>query len=166
MVASTFFWGDVIREGWAAKSSTVWYAQREERELEKVREAEQRRATKELLAAQRQEEELRLKRNLEERKREKDEEARARERIRIKLGVFPPFIRLLCTVAHRACHWVMLWGSFAVHVQAGTVPHSLNKDSTFILFVQCSPSARVLRSFLGRPCNSPVCIARLDYAVG
>lgn len=88
IIASTFFWGDVIREGWAAKRRTVWHAQREERELEKVREAEQRRATKELLAAQRQEEELRLKRNLEERKREKDEEARARERIRIKLGVF------------------------------------------------------------------------------
>jgi hypothetical protein len=61
--------------------------QKDERELERVREAEQRRATKELLAAQRQEEELRLKRNLEERKREKEEEARAREKIRLKLGV-------------------------------------------------------------------------------
>ena len=61
-------------------------AQKEEREVERLREAEQRRATKELLAAQRQEEELRLKRNLDERRREKEEEARARDKIRVKLG--------------------------------------------------------------------------------
>ncbi|EIE21636.1 hypothetical protein COCSUDRAFT_30128 [Coccomyxa subellipsoidea C-169] len=59
--------------------------EREDRELEKVREAEARRATKELMAAQRQEEELRLKRNIEDRAREKAEEARAREKIRVKL---------------------------------------------------------------------------------
>ncbi|CAL8469381.1 g8922 [Coccomyxa elongata] len=59
--------------------------EREDRELERVREAEARRATKELMAAQRKEEELRLKRNIEERAREKAEEARAREKIRVKL---------------------------------------------------------------------------------
>ncbi len=69
--------------------------QREDRELEKVREAEARRATKELMAAQRQEEELRLKRNIEDRAREKAEEARAREKIRVKLGArreMPPLV--------------------------------------------------------------------------
>lgn len=54
--------------------------------MEKIREAEQRRATKELMAAQRIEEEQRLRRNMEERQREKQEEARAREKIRLKLG--------------------------------------------------------------------------------
>ena len=51
-----------------------------------MREADQRRATKELMAAQRTDEEQRLKRNLEERLREKQEETRAREKIRLKLG--------------------------------------------------------------------------------
>lgn len=63
--------------------------QAEERELERVREAEARRATKELMMAQRAEEELKLKRNIEERAREKAEEAAAREKIRIKLGARP-----------------------------------------------------------------------------
>ena len=60
--------------------------QREERELEKGRQAPQRRATKERMPAQRTDEEQRLKRNVEERAREKAEEARARDKIRLKLG--------------------------------------------------------------------------------
>ena len=74
---------------------TAWCPQKEERELEKVRESEQRRATKELMAAQRLEEEQRLKRSLDERMRAKQEEARAREKIRLKLGE-PPGSPLPC----------------------------------------------------------------------
>jgi UBX domain-containing protein 1/4 len=64
--------------------------QKEEKELEKLREQERVRAGKELLAAKRQEDELKLKRNLELRRIEKEEEARARERIRQKLGNLLP----------------------------------------------------------------------------
>ena len=72
--------------------------QREDRELERVREAEARRATKELMAAQRQEEELQLKRNIEDRAREKAEEARARDKIRVKLGArHNCFLKSLCS---------------------------------------------------------------------
>ena len=75
-----------------------------------MREAEARRATKELMAAQRQEEELRLKRNIEERAREKAEEARARDKIRVKLGPPPtaqstlPFSRPTCILDSTAGH--------------------------------------------------------------
>jgi hypothetical protein len=61
-------------------------AQKEEKELEKLREQERVRSGKELLAAKRQEDDLKLKRNLELRRIEKEEEARARERIKVKLG--------------------------------------------------------------------------------
>ena len=88
--ASCVLWVAVswaVSIGWGALlyQSQSWL-QKEERELEKVREADQRRATKELMAAQRTDDEQRLKRNLEERLREKQEEARAREKIRLKLG--------------------------------------------------------------------------------
>ena len=71
------------------------YLQKEERELEKIREADQRRATKELMMAQRTEEEQRLKRNVEERQRAKQEEARARDKIRLKLGPLLPLSPLM-----------------------------------------------------------------------
>ena len=61
--------------------------QREEAELEKLREKERIRSGKELLEAKRQEDDLQLKRNLELRRIEKAEEARARDKIRIKLGM-------------------------------------------------------------------------------
>ena len=54
-----------------------------------MRESEQRRATKELMAAQRLEDEQRLKKSLDERMRAKQEEARARDKIRLKLGALP-----------------------------------------------------------------------------
>ena len=60
--------------------------QKEEAELEKLREQERIRSGKEMAAAKRQEEDLRLKRNLELRRIEKEEEERARARIRAKLG--------------------------------------------------------------------------------
>lgn len=60
--------------------------QKEEAELEKLREKERIRAGKELLEAKRKEDDLKLKRNLEARRIEKEEEQRARDKIRIKLG--------------------------------------------------------------------------------
>ena len=67
-----------------------------------MREGEQRRATKELMAAQRLEDEQRLKKNLDERMRAKQEEARARDKIRLKLGAPPgspcPASRPRCTI--------------------------------------------------------------------
>lgn len=60
--------------------------QKEEAELEKLREKERIRAGKELLEAKRKEDDLKLKRNLELRRIEKEEEQRARDRIRVKLG--------------------------------------------------------------------------------
>lgn len=59
--------------------------QKEEAELEKLREKERIRAGKELLEAKRKEDDLKLKRNLELRRIEKEEEQRARDRIRVKL---------------------------------------------------------------------------------
>ncbi|KAI3435819.1 hypothetical protein D9Q98_001877 [Chlorella vulgaris] len=59
--------------------------EREEKEMEKLREAERIRAGKELALAARQEDNLKLKRLVEARRLEKEEEARAREKIRIKL---------------------------------------------------------------------------------
>ncbi|KAL3157720.1 hypothetical protein ABBQ32_012149 [Trebouxia sp. C0010 RCD-2024] len=59
--------------------------QKEEAELEKLREKERIRAGKELLEAKRKEDDLKLKRNLEMRRIEKEEEQRARDRIRVKL---------------------------------------------------------------------------------
>ena len=64
--------------------------QKEEADLEKLREKERIRSGKELGAAKRLEEELQLKRNLEARRIEKEEEQRAREKIKAKLGAFPP----------------------------------------------------------------------------
>ena len=61
--------------------------QKEEAELEKLREKERIRSGKELLEAKRQEADLQLKRNLELRRIEKAEEARARDKIRVKLGM-------------------------------------------------------------------------------
>ena len=60
--------------------------QKEEAELEKLREKERIRAGKELLEAKRKEDDLKLKRNLEMRRIEKAEEQRARDKIRVKLG--------------------------------------------------------------------------------
>lgn len=60
--------------------------QKEEAELEKLREKERIRAGKELLEAKRKEDDLKLKRNLEARRIEKEEEQRARDKIRVKLG--------------------------------------------------------------------------------
>ena len=62
--------------------------QKEEAELEKLREKERIRAGKELLEAKRKEDDLKLKRNLEARRIEKEEEQRARDKIRIKLGQY------------------------------------------------------------------------------
>lgn len=62
----------------------VW--QKEEAELEKLREKERIRSGKELLEAKRKEDDLKLKRNLELRRIEKEEEQRARDKIRVKLG--------------------------------------------------------------------------------
>lgn len=59
--------------------------QKEEAELEKLREKERIRSGKELLEAKRKEDDLKLKRNLELRRIEKEEEQRARDRIRVKL---------------------------------------------------------------------------------
>ncbi|KAK9831953.1 hypothetical protein WJX81_002741 [Elliptochloris bilobata] len=59
--------------------------EKEERELERLREAERIRAGRELLQAKRQEDDLKLKRNIEERRREKAEDERAREKIRAKV---------------------------------------------------------------------------------
>ena len=61
--------------------------QKEEAELERLREKERIRSGKELLEAKRKEDDLKLKRNLELRRIEKEEEARARDKIRVKLGV-------------------------------------------------------------------------------
>lgn len=61
--------------------------QKEEAELEKLREKERIRSGKELLEAKRKEDDLKLKRNLELRRIEKEEEQRARDRIRVKLGM-------------------------------------------------------------------------------
>lgn len=60
--------------------------QKEEAELEKLREKERIRSGKELLEAKRKEDDLKLKRNLEARRIEKEEEQRARDKIRVKLG--------------------------------------------------------------------------------
>ena len=68
-----------LRKSMAAKK------EKEEREMERLREQERIRSGKELLAAKRQEEELQLKRNLEARRIEKEEIARAKARIREKL---------------------------------------------------------------------------------
>lgn len=59
----------------------------EEREMEKLREAERIRSGKELAAMARKEEEQRLKRMADERKREKEEALRAKEKIKKKLGM-------------------------------------------------------------------------------
>jgi len=61
--------------------------QKEEAELERLREKERIRSGKELLEAKRKEDDLKLKRNLELRRIEKEEEARARNKIRVKLGM-------------------------------------------------------------------------------
>ena len=63
--------------------------QKEEAELERLREKERIRSGKELLEAKRKEDDLKLKRNLELRRMEKEEEARARDKIRVKLGTHP-----------------------------------------------------------------------------
>lgn len=67
-------------------TKVVVVLQKEEAELEKLREKERIRAGKELLEAKRKEDDLKLKRNLEMRRIEKEEEQRARDRIRVKLG--------------------------------------------------------------------------------
>lgn len=72
--------------------------QREQAELEKLQEKERVRAGKELLEAKRKEEDLQLKRNLELRRIEKAEEARARDKIRVKLG-------MLQGAAYRYVEW-------------------------------------------------------------
>ena len=61
--------------------------QKEEAELERLREKERIRSGKELLEAKRKEDDLKLKRNLELRRIEKEEEQRARDKIRVKLGI-------------------------------------------------------------------------------
>ena len=61
---------------------TAYVLQKEEAELEKLREKERIRSGKELLEAKRKEDDLKLKRNLELRRIEK----RARDKIRVKLG--------------------------------------------------------------------------------
>ncbi len=63
--------------------------QKEEAELERLREKERIRSGKELLEAKCKEDDLKLKRNLELRRIEKEEEARARNKIRVKLGTNP-----------------------------------------------------------------------------
>ena len=68
-----------LRKSMAAKK------EKDEREMERLREQERIRSGKELLAAKRQEEELQLKRNLEARRIEKEETARAKARIKEKL---------------------------------------------------------------------------------
>ena len=68
-----------LRKSMAAKK------EKEEREMERLREQERIRSGKELLAAKRQEEELQLKRNLEARRIEKEEIARAKARVKEKL---------------------------------------------------------------------------------
>lgn len=55
--------------------------------MEKLREKERIRSGKELLEAKRKEDDLQLKRNLELRRIEKAEEQRARDKIRVKLGM-------------------------------------------------------------------------------
>jgi hypothetical protein len=93
----------------------VW-AQKEEKELEKLREQERVRSGKELLAAKRQEDDLKLKRNLELRRIEKEEEARARERIKVKLGapLFPSCQQALARIRGQGfvCRmgWIMMGG--------------------------------------------------------
>lgn len=71
--------------------------QKEEAELEKLREKERIRSGKELLEAKRKEDDLKLKRNLEARRIEKEEEQRARDKIRVKLGQ-------CCALQACACH--------------------------------------------------------------
>ena len=61
--------------------------QKEEKELERLREQERIRSGKELLAAQKLEADLQLKRNLEARRLEKEEVARAKDKVRVRLGV-------------------------------------------------------------------------------
>lgn len=68
-----------LRKSMAAKK------EKEEREMERLREQERIRSGKELLVAKRQEEELQLKRNIEARRIEKEEVARAKARIKEKL---------------------------------------------------------------------------------
>jgi hypothetical protein len=68
-----------------ARRSVLAKREKEEKELERVREKERVRAGKELLAAKRVEEDQERRRNIEWRKREKEEEAKAREKIRLKL---------------------------------------------------------------------------------
>ena len=63
-------------------------AQKEEAALRIQQEKDRIRYGKELQAAKREEDSLALKRNLEARRIEKEEERRAREKIRLKLGVF------------------------------------------------------------------------------
>ena len=71
---------------WCIKPDSLSLLQKEDAELENLREQERIRSGKEMAAAKRQEEDLRLKRNLELRRIEKEEEERARARIRAKLG--------------------------------------------------------------------------------
>ena len=73
--------------------------QKEEAELERLREKERIRSGKELLEAKRKEDDLKLKRNLELRRIEKAEEARARDKIRVKLGAH----HMLCSSYLSAC---------------------------------------------------------------
>ncbi len=85
--------------------------QKEEAELERLREKERIRSGKELLEAKRKEDDLKLKRNLELRRIEKEEEARARDKIRVKLGTHPhallmiPFSLYPLYQGHLASAW-------------------------------------------------------------
>ena len=89
----------------------VFPIQKEEAELERLREKERIRSGKELLEAKRKEDDLKLKRNLELRRIEKEEEARAREKIRVKLGTLAQIESLIkvymsvdCLVKVRKLH--------------------------------------------------------------
>ena len=73
--------------------------------MERLREKERIRSGKELLEAKRKEDDLKLKRNLELRRIEKEEEARAREKIRVKLGMCPRTLSLF-TVCVLLCLFV------------------------------------------------------------
>ena len=63
-----------------------YVVQKEEFDLEKLREKERIRSGKELGQAKKMEEGLQLQRNLESRRIEKEEERRARDKIKVKLG--------------------------------------------------------------------------------
>ena len=119
--------------------------QKEEAELERLREKERIRSGKELLEAKRKEDDLKLKRNLELRRIEKEEEARARDKIRVKLGAYPhallmiPFSLILCIMVTQQVPWTSNSSCVAAvgNIQFNVV-HALMSCCLIVMLLPCN----------------------------